>query len=54
MRCDDFTGADRVFGDEIPPRIRRRTEKQISELSRRELRSVFQQADESFSNGMVK
>jgi hypothetical protein len=48
-----FRELDRVFGDEIPPRTRGLTEKQISGLNRRELRSVFQQAKESFSNGMV-
>ena len=49
-----FRELDRVFGDEIPPRTGGLTEKQISGLNRRELRSVFQQAKESFSNGMVK
>ena len=48
-----FRELDRVFGDEIPPRTRGLTEKKISGLKRRELRSVFQQAKESFSNGMV-
>jgi len=48
-----FRELDRVFGDEIPPRTRGLTEKQISGLNRKELRSVFQQAKVSFSNGMV-
>ncbi len=42
---------DRVFGDEIPPRTRGLTEKQMSALMREEIKTIFIEAKRRFKEG---